>query len=53
MTPALLEKEDPLLAEVFLFISSFFNSKVRSRGLPDHVTGPVRVVSIEGLDANM
>uniref|UniRef100_A0A2D4K0V5 Threonyl/alanyl tRNA synthetase SAD domain-containing protein n=2 Tax=Micrurus paraensis TaxID=1970185 RepID=A0A2D4K0V5_9SAUR len=27
--------------------------RVRSRGLPDDHTGPVRIISIEGIDANM
>ena len=41
MLPTLLDKDDPQLAAV------------RSRGLPDGATGPIRVVTIEGSQSGM
>lgn len=35
------------------YISCVFVYQVRSRGLPEDHAGPIRIIDIEGIDANM
>uniref|UniRef100_A0A671TY00 Alanyl-tRNA synthetase domain containing 1 n=1 Tax=Sparus aurata TaxID=8175 RepID=A0A671TY00_SPAAU len=55
---ALLSIDDPAVEKVFYVynkcdMSCVCDHQVRSRGLPDDHAGPIRIVDIEGVDANM